>query len=219
VAGTGLDVAVDGLSAGWPGGPLVLERLSFTVPAGGRLAVVGRSGVGKSTLAAVLLRFVEPSAGSVRIGGVDIRTLPGDSVRSLVGVCAQDAYVFDSTVAENVRLARPGASDEQVRDALAAAGLGDWLATLPDGLRTGVGEHGARLSGGQRQRLALARVLLADQPVVVFDEPTEHMDESGAIEAARELLARTAGRTVILLTHRPHGLADMDQVITLPFAG
>ncbi len=206
---------VEDLSVGWSADRDVLRDLSFELTPGSRVAIVGRSGVGKSTLAAALMRFLAPSAGVIRLGGVDASVLDGDTVRRMVGLCAQDAYVFDSTIAENVRLARADATDAEIRDALDRAGLGAWLDGLPDGVRTSVGEHGARLSGGQRQRLALARVLLAGQPIVIFDEPTEHLDEASAIAVTHELLERTDGRTVLLLTHRPHGLDLVDAVISL----
>jgi ABC-type bacteriocin/lantibiotic exporter with double-glycine peptidase domain len=219
---TTYDLVLDRVTVGWPdaaraGEPdrPVLRDLSFTVPAGGRLGIVGRSGSGKSTLAASLQRFLAPSSGTIRIGGVDIATLAGDDVRRLVGVCAQDAYVFDSTIAENVRLARPTATDDEVMAALARSGLDDWLDTLTAGIHTPVGEHGARLSGGQRQRLALARVLLGDRPIVVFDEPTEHLDEVSADYLASDLLARAGGRTVVWMTHRGHGLSLVDHIVTL----
>ncbi|MQA01671.1 MAG: thiol reductant ABC exporter subunit CydD [Streptosporangiales bacterium] len=198
------DVRLTGVTARWADGrPAVLDRLHLTVPAGARVAVTGASGAGKSTLANVLLGQLTPEAGQVTVGGSEVRA------RRVVGLCAQDAYLFDSTVAENVRLARPSATDGEVRDALAAARLGDWLASLPDGIHTRVGEHGSRVSGGERQRIALARVLLADTPVVILDEPAEHLDEPTAAALVTDLLAATAGRTVLLLTHR---LADLDQV-------
>ena len=161
----------------------------------------------------VLLRFLDPSGGTVTLGGVDITTLPGDTVRTIIGLCAQDAHIFDSTLAENLRLARPGADAGELRDALRRARLLDWADSLPDGLDTLVGEYGARLSGGQRQRLALARVLLADFPVVVLDEPTEHLDEQTAAALTRDLLEETRGRSVLLITHRTGQLADVDEVV------
>jgi thiol reductant ABC exporter CydC subunit len=213
------DLVVRGLTAGWrPGGPgePVLRDLSFTVPAGSRVAVVGRSGAGKTTLAMVLLRFLDYWAGSVTVGGAELRSLAEDDVRSVVGLCEQDAHVFDSTLAANLLLARPGASAAEVRSALVAARLASWVDSLPLGLATPVGEHGARLSGGQRQRLALARVLLADFPVVILDEPAEHLDAATADELTRDLLAAVSGRTVLLITHRPVAAGDVDQVIRLP---
>lgn len=133
----------------------------------------------------------------------------------MIGMCAQDAHIFDSTLAENLRLARPDAGDGELREALRRARLLAWADRLPRGLDTPVGEHGARLSGGQRQRLALARVLLADFPVVILDEPAEHLDEQTAVALTRDLLSATAGRSVLLITHRAVNPADVDQVVRL----
>jgi ABC-type transport system involved in cytochrome bd biosynthesis fused ATPase/permease subunit len=151
----------------------------------------------------------------VTLAGTDITSLDGDTVRGIVGLCAQDAHVFDTTLGENLRLARREATDEQVRSALRRAGLLGWVEGLPAGLDTAVGEHGVRLSGGQRQRLSLARVLLADFPVLVLDEPTEHLDEQTADELTRDLLAAAEGRTVLLITHRGAGLDQVDEVVRI----
>jgi len=209
------DLAVSGLSAGWLPGSPVLHDVSFTVPAGSRVAITGPSGSGKTTLAMVLLRFLDHASGSVRLGGAELRSLPSDQVRSVVGLCEQDAHVFDSTLEANLRLASPSASLSELRSALERARLLSWVDSLPLGLATPVGEHGARLSGGQRQRLALARVLLADFPVVILDEPAEHLDPQTAGELTRDLLAAVAGRTVLLITHRPVHPGDVDKVIRL----
>jgi ATP-binding cassette subfamily C protein CydCD len=177
------------------------------VPPGGRVLVTGPSGSGKSTFAAACLRFLEPAAGTLELVGVDaardVRHLAGDAVRAAVGLCEQDPHVFDATIADNLRLARPGAPDVDLRGALADARLLAWVEGLPAGLATAVGEHGARLSGGQRQRLALARALLAATPIVVLDEPTEHLDETTARAFAADLAAVAGERTVVVLTHRP----------------
>jgi thiol reductant ABC exporter CydC subunit len=210
------DLRVSGLTARWdPDGPDVLSGADLWLPAGRRIAVTGPSGSGKTTLALVLLRFLDPSAGTVTIAGTDITELDSAAVRSVIGLCEQDAHIFDSTLRENLRLARPTATDAELGDALHSARLGDWAASLPAGLDTPVGEHGARLSGGQRQRLALARVLLADFPVVILDEPAEHLDEETADALTGDLLAATAGRTVLLITHRPVPAAQVDQVLRL----
>jgi thiol reductant ABC exporter CydC subunit len=210
------DLRIDGLRVRWrPEAPEVLRGVNLTVPAGRRIAITGPSGSGKTTLAMVLLRFLDPAAGKVTLGGVDITTLDGDAVRTVVGLCAQDAHIFDSTLAENVRLARPGADDAELREMLRRARLLDWADSLPDGLATPVGEHGARLSGGQRQRLALARALLADFPVVVLDEPTEHLDGQNATALIRDLLEETRGRTVLLITHRTDMLTGVDEIVRL----
>ncbi|MEV0747021.1 thiol reductant ABC exporter subunit CydD [Streptomyces sp. NBC_00184] len=207
---------VRGLSARYAGaGHDALDSFDLTLEAGRRIAIVGRSGSGKTTLAQVLLRFLDARTGTYRIGGVDASALDGDTVRRFVGLCAQDAHVFDSSIRENLRLARTGATDAELRDALGRARLLDWALALPDGLDTLVGEHGARLSGGQRQRLALARALLADFPVLVLDEPAEHLDLPTADALTADLLAATQGRTTVLITHRLEGLEAVDEVVVL----
>ncbi|MEU5803643.1 MULTISPECIES: thiol reductant ABC exporter subunit CydD [Streptomyces] len=207
---------VRGLSARYEGAERdALHALDLTLGPGKRVAVVGPSGSGKTTLAQVLLRFLDAREGTYRLGGTEASALDGDTVRTFVGLCAQDAHVFDSSIRENLRLARPGATDDRLRDALAAARLLDWTLSLPDGLDTLVGEHGARLSGGQRQRLALARALLADFPVLVLDEPAEHLDLETADALTADLLAATEGRTTVLITHRLAGLDAVDEVLVL----
>ncbi|WP_441251070.1 thiol reductant ABC exporter subunit CydD [Kitasatospora sp. McL0602] len=216
-----LPVTVRGLTARWPGRAAdALHGVDLDLTPGRRVAVVGPSGSGKTTLAHVLLRFLEQRAGSVTFGSpqpVDSRSVPSDEVRQVIGLCAQDAHVFDSSLRENLRLARPGADDPALRAALGRARLLDWADTLPEGLDTMVGEHGARLSGGQRQRLALARALLADFPVLVLDEPAEHLDLPTADALTADLLAATTGRTTLLITHRLAGLDDstVDEVLVL----
>ncbi|GAU66792.1 putative cysteine ABC transporter ATP-binding/permease protein [Streptomyces sp. NBRC 110611] len=198
-----------------------LEGIGFTLTAGHRLAVVGSSGAGKSTLAQVLLRFLDRESGAYTLGGADAQAVDGDAVRRLVGLCAQDAHLFDSSLRENLRLARRDRStgaegdDHDLWEALDRARLADWVRGLPDGLDTMVGEHGARLSGGQRQRLALARALLADFPVLVLDEPAEHLDLATADALTADLLAATEGRTTVLITHRLTGLEAVDEVLVL----
>ncbi|GAA2579476.1 MULTISPECIES: thiol reductant ABC exporter subunit CydD [Streptomyces] len=192
-----------------------LAELDLTLERGRRIAVVGPSGSGKTTLAQVLLRFLDPDAGSYTLAGVDAHALAGDDVRRLVGLCAQDAHLFDSSVRENLLLARKDATEGELRDALARARLLEWADGLPAGLDTLVGEHGARLSGGQRQRLALARALLADFPVLVLDEPAEHLDLPTADALTADLLAATEGRTILLITHRLAGLRAVDEVVVL----
>ncbi|MFJ2444509.1 thiol reductant ABC exporter subunit CydD [Streptomyces sp. NPDC087658] len=205
-----------GLAARYPGQRRdALSGLDLTLTAGRRVAVVGPSGSGKTTLAQVLLRFLDAREGSCRLGGTDIAALDGDTVRRFVGLCAQDAHLFDSSVRENLRLARTDATDGELRDALRRARLLDWVDALPAGIDTLVGEHGARLSGGQRQRLALARALLADFPVLVLDEPAEHLDLATADALTADLLAATEGRTTLLITHRLQGLDTVDEVIVL----
>ncbi|MFF5648853.1 thiol reductant ABC exporter subunit CydD [Streptomyces collinus] len=209
-------VVLRGLTARYAGQERdALAGLDLTLDEGRRIAVVGPSGSGKTTLAQVLLRFLDAEAGSYVLAGVDAYALHSDDVRGLVGLCAQDAHLFDSSLRENLLLARKDATEDHLRAALRRARLLDWADSLPDGLDTLVGEHGARLSGGQRQRLALARALLADFPVLVLDEPAEHLDLPTADALTADLLAATEGRTTLLITHRLAGLEAVDEVIVL----
>ncbi|WP_030665387.1 thiol reductant ABC exporter subunit CydD [Streptomyces rimosus] len=213
---TPFPLVVTDLTARYPGQRKpALDGVGFTLTAGRRLAVVGPSGSGKTTLAQVLLRFLDRESGTYTLNGVDAAAADGDAVRRRVGLCAQDAHIFDSSVRENLRLARTGADEAELWAALAQARLDGWVRSLPDGLDTMVGEHGARLSGGQRQRLALARALLADFPVLVLDEPAEHLDLATADALTADLLAATEGRTTVLITHRLEGLAAVDEVLVL----
>jgi ATP-binding cassette subfamily C protein CydCD len=209
-------VVLRGLSARYEGQDRdALADLDLTLAEGRRIAVVGASGSGKTTLAQVLLRFLDADAGTYTLGGVDAYGLHSDDVRRQVGLCAQDVHLFDSSVRENLLLAKKDATEEELRDALRRARLLDWAESLPDGLDTLVGEHGAWLSGGQRQRLALARALLADFPVLVLDEPAEHLDLPTADAVTADLLAATEGRTTLLITHRLAGLESVDEVVVL----
>jgi ATP-binding cassette, subfamily C, bacterial CydCD len=176
---------------------------------------VGPSGAGKTTLAAVLLRFVDIDAGEYILGGVDVRRIHGDEVRTVVGLCPQDPHVFDSTVRENLRLARPESDDDALVDALDRARLLDWVEGLPDGLDTFVGERGTRMAGGERQRLALARALPADRPVLVLDEPAANLDVATADALTHDLLDATTGRSTLLITHRLAGLEPVDEIVVL----
>jgi ATP-binding cassette subfamily C protein CydCD len=191
----------------------VLHGVDLDLLPGQRALVTGASGSGKSTLAALLLRFLDPSAGTIELitghGTVALDALDGDAVRRIIGLCAQDPYIFDTSLRENLRLARPDADDAQLVKALETARLGAWLASLPDGLDTLVGAHGTRLSGGQRQRIELARTVLGNRPIVVFDEPTEHLDERSAAALTADLLRATSGRTTIFITHRPGLMAAL----------
>jgi ATP-binding cassette, subfamily C, bacterial CydD len=192
-----------------------LDGVDVHVPAGKTLAVVGRSGAGKSTIVHLLLRAFDPDAGSVAIGGVDLRDLRIDDTRRLTAVVSQDVYLFCASVRDNLLVARPDATDEELWAAARAAGADSFVAALPDGWDTIVGERGARLSGGERQRLAIARALLKDAPVLILDEATSSVDgaNEAAIQAAIDRL--TVGRTVVVIAHRLSTVAAADQVVVL----
>ncbi|TMR24779.1 ABC transporter ATP-binding protein [Nonomuraea turkmeniaca] len=188
-----------------------VREVDFTVEAGQTVALVGPSGAGKSTLAALLQRHYDPDRGTISVGGVDVRDLTLDALRGGVAVVAQDTYLFHGTVAENLRLARPDATDEELTAAARLACAHDFIAELPDGYDTRLGERGATLSGGQRQRLAIARALLADAPVLVLDEATSHVD--ARTEQALSEVRR--GRTCLMIAHRPDTIRQADRVVAL----
>ena len=196
-------------------GPWALDGLDLELSPGRRIAVIGASGAGKSTLAAVLTRLLAYQAGSVTLAGIELADLEGDDVRRIVGLVEQDAHVFDTSLRENLQLARREATEGELRGAPRRARLLDWVETLPLGLDTAVGEHGARLSGGQRQRLAVARALVADFPILVLDEPGEHLDTATADAVTADIVAVTEARSTLLITHRLVGVATMDEVIVL----
>ena len=193
-----------------------LSCVSATLAPGSRIALVGASGAGKTTLASCAVRFLDPNSGRVTLGGVDIRELSQDALRSAVRLVSQEAYLFTTTIAQNVRLAAPEASDEQITAALARAGLGAWIGSLPEGAETLVGEDGTEVSGGQRGRIALARGFIAPSQVVILDEPTANLDAAGA----RELLSaigseRSDRRAMMVITHTVDGLEEFDEIIVL----
>jgi thiol reductant ABC exporter CydC subunit len=179
----------------------VLDGLSLRLAPGARMVVTGPSGAGKTTLAQLLVRFLERQGGDATIGRHDLRDHRQDDIRAVVLLSAQEPHVFDSTIRANLLLARPEASDAELRRALADAQLGEWVASLPDGLDTMVGERGRALSGGQRQRLALARAFLADPAVLVLDEPTAHLDTTTAAALLHDLWREAGDRSVLLITH------------------
>jgi ATP-binding cassette, subfamily C, bacterial CydCD len=206
-------LAADRVAAGWGTAPAFVE-VSIHLPAGSRLGVVGPSGCGKSTLAAALLRFLDPMSGTVTLADVPLPELALDDVRRTVGLVDDDPHVFGSTLRENLRLARPSATDAELRRAVDAAALGGWVDALPAGLDTLLGDGAAHVSGGERARIGLARALLADQPVLVLDEPTAHLDAATATAVTRDLLA-TEDRTVVWITHGTIGLDRMDSVLAM----
>ncbi|MDN3359766.1 thiol reductant ABC exporter subunit CydC [Actinomadura sp. DC4] len=198
-----------------PDDPWVLDGVDLDLTPGRRVALVGPSGAGKSTLAAVLLRFRDLDDGAATLNGVPLTAYDPDGVRGLVGGVPQDPHVFATTMRENLRLARPGASDPELSSAAARAGLLERIESLPEGWDTVVGAQGLTLSGGERQRLALARALLADPDVLILDEPTAHLDPDARRALTADLLDATRGRTTLLITHDLDGLEGVDEVVVL----
>ncbi|WPP03025.1 thiol reductant ABC exporter subunit CydC [Methylocella tundrae] len=192
-----------------------LADIDLCIPEGARVAIVGSSGAGKSSLVDLLVRFRNPTSGQIRLGGAPIDQLSGEAVRERIAVVPQNAHLFTATIADNLRLARPGASDAELRDAAAAACLLSSIEALPQGFDTPVGIAGARLSGGEARRLAIARALLAASPILVLDEPSEGLDAETENDLFDALLARNVGRTLILLTHRFSAIERMDEIIVI----
>ncbi|MFF5973436.1 ABC transporter ATP-binding protein [Streptomyces sp. NPDC012769] len=197
------------------GGHTVFDDLTLSVPEGQRLAVVGPSGAGKSTLLQLLARFYDVDAGTVRVGGADVRAIGAEALMAQFAIVFQDVYLFDGTIEDNVRLGRPDATAAEVRAAAAAARLDEVVERLPDGWATDVGEGGARLSGGERQRVSIARALLKDAPIVLLDEVTSALDpvNEAAVHAGIERLM--AGRTVVMVAHRLSTVRHADRIVFL----
>jgi thiol reductant ABC exporter CydD subunit len=209
-------IELDSVSVSYPGrGAPVLDRVSLQLEPGARIALVGASGAGKSTLAALVLRLLEPDGGAVRCGGVDLRDVDPADWRRRVAWLPQRPTIFAGSVADNVRLAAPTAAAEDVRAAVAAAGLESLVGSLPDGLDTRIGEGGRRLSAGERQRVALARAFLRDAPILVLDEPTAHLDAETARSIAAAIERLSAGRTTLLVVHQPELAVGADEILEL----
>ena len=209
-------IAFDNVTfAYYPDSEPALDGLSFEVDAGQSLGLVGQSGAGKSTVAALLLRFFDPQQGRVEIGGVDIRDYPLETLRGLIAVVSQDTYLFHGTVEDNLRIGKPEASLQELEGAAQAANAHGFIDALPQGYQTVVGERGAKLSGGERQRIAIARALLKDAPILILDEATSSLD--GVNESAiREALNRLAqGRTTITIAHRFSSVVHADRIVVL----
>ncbi|MDH1177995.1 ABC transporter ATP-binding protein/permease [Achromobacter mucicolens] len=216
VAAHGLSLAFDRVSFAYPGKRQdTLHDLSFTVPAGATVAIVGASGAGKSTVASLLLRFWDPREGAVKLDGVDVRQLRLDGLRERVALVTQDTYLFNDTLEGNIRLARPEASREDLMRALEQAALGDFVKRLPEGLATRVGERGMQLSGGQRQRISIARAFLKNAPVLILDEATSHLDTLSEMQVRGALDVLMRHRTTLVIAHRLSTIRDADLILVL----
>ncbi|MFI7540645.1 ABC transporter ATP-binding protein [Actinoplanes sp. NPDC049599] len=208
-------VALEKVSFGYPGGPPVLHEVSFTVPAGSRIALVGPSGAGKSTVLALIERFYETTAGTIRVAGTDIRQLPRDALRRRLGYVEQEAPVLAGTLRDNLLLTAPGADEQRLLAALAQVNLGALATRTAEGLDVQVGEGGVLLSGGERQRLAIARTLLADTPILLLDEPTSNLDARNEAALREAIAAASFRRTLIVVAHRLSTVVDSDQIVVL----
>jgi ABC-type multidrug transport system fused ATPase/permease subunit len=189
--------------------------VDLDVAPGDRVAIVGPSGAGKSTLAGLLARVEDPDEGEVSYGDVALTSVPVGELRGRIRLAAQDAHLLAGTIAANLRIGAPDASDEELREVLRAVGLDSWLAALPAGLATLVGEEGTTVSGGQRQRIGVARALLSPADVLVLDEPTAMLDGPSAAALAEDVLRAAAGRTVVVVTHDATLLPAVDRVVEL----
>ncbi|GAA1117331.1 ABC transporter ATP-binding protein [Nocardiopsis composta] len=213
------DVSFTGVHFGYPaeGGEAVpvLKGVSFTAPEGGTTALVGPSGSGKTTVTRLIARFFDADAGTVAIGGVDVRDIGTEALMRRLALVFQDVYLFDGTIEENVRLGRPGATGAELREASRRARLDEVVDRLPDGWATRVGERGAQLSGGERQRVSIARALLKDAPIVLLDEATAALDPQIEAVVAEALGSLRAGRTVLVIAHRLETVRDADRILVL----
>jgi ABC-type transport system involved in Fe-S cluster assembly fused permease/ATPase subunit len=193
----------------------ILFNVDFSVPAGGRLAVVGHSGSGKSTLARLLYRFYEAGSGSIRINGSDLRALTQASVRAAIGIVPQDTVLFNDSIYYNIQYGRPSATRDEVIAAARAAHIHDFIESLPERYDTRVGERGLKLSGGEKQRVAIARALLKDPPILIFDEATSALDSKTEKAIQAELEQAAHGRTTLIIAHRLSTVMSADEILVM----
>lgn len=216
VAGERAGIALRDVRFRYPGGHAdVLDGVTLDVPAGSTVAIVGRSGAGKTTVVSLVLRFFDVTAGSISIGGRDVRDWHLDDLRAHVALVSQDTWLFHGTVRENLLLGRPDASADDLERAARAAEAHDFISRLPDGYDTLIGERGLKLSGGERQRIAIARALLRDAPVLILDEATSAVDVAGEAAIGRALDRLTAGRTTLVIAHRLSTVQRADRIVVL----
>ena len=210
------DVAFDGVWFRYDAdGPWTLEDITFTVPAGTTTALVGETGSGKTTLGYLTARLYDVGLGSISIGGIDVRDLSFQTLTSLVGVVSQETYLFHASVRENLRFAKPDATDEEIEEAARAAQIHELISALPEGYETVVGERGYRFSGGEKQRIAIARTILRNPPILVLDEATSSLDTETERQVQEALDRLASGRTTIAIAHRLSTVFDADQIVVL----
>lgn len=208
-----------GVSAGWVPGRTDIGPLDLTIEPGEHVALTGPNGSGKSTTLAVLARHLDPTAGAYTVDGADVTDLDLAAVRELVAIVDDEPHVLAGSLRANLALAAPDAEDEALRDSLRQAGLGAWLAGLPDGLDTRIGTGGLGVSGGERTRLSIARAIASGRPVILLDEPVAHLDHPTADAVLADLMRHARGRSVIMVTHHGVGLERMDRVVTFETRG
>jgi ATP-binding cassette subfamily B protein len=208
-------IAFDEVSFSYDRRRTVLHRVTFSVPPGSTLAIVGPSGSGKSTIARLLYRFYDVSGGAVKIDGQDLRDVTQASVRAAIGIVPQDTVLFNDTILYNIAYGRPGATDAEVEQAARLARIHDFIAGLPDGYQTTVGERGLKLSGGEKQRVAIARTILKAPAILLFDEATSALDTQTEKEIQASLREVSAGRTTLIIAHRLSTIVDADQIVVL----
>jgi len=209
------DVSFENVTFAYGSGDPALKSVSFTIGEHQRVALVGPSGAGKSTVVALLLRFFDPQQGTIRIGGIDIRTLSFDALRAQMAVVSQDTYLFHGTIGDNLKIAKPDASEAEINAAADAAQIGEFIRGLPQGFDTEVGERGAQLSGGQRQRLAIARALLKNAPLLILDEATSNIDPASEQALQKALDHLLKHRTTIVIAHRLSTIREADRILVL----
>jgi ABC-type multidrug transport system fused ATPase/permease subunit len=210
-----VSIEFDDVEFAYPGGPPVLRDVSLRIEPGSRVAVVGETGSGKTTLAKLLTRLMDPSRGAVRLDGVDLREVPFESLRQHVVMVPQEGFLFDADLAANARYGRLDATDDDVLEAVTELGLADWLESLPQGIRTRVGQRGESLSAGERQLVALIRAHLADPDLLVLDEATSAVDPQLELRIGRALERLMSGRTSVTIAHRLSTAENADEVLVV----
>jgi ATP-binding cassette subfamily B protein len=211
----GGEVVFQGVSFAYDAARPILRNVDLRLPAGQITAVVGSSGAGKSTLSRLLYRFYDLEQGAIRIDGQEIRSITQSSLRAVIGIVPQDTVLFNDTLEYNIRYGRPDASDDEIRAVAEAAHLTRFIASLPDGMQTRVGERGLKLSGGEKQRVAIARALLKRPALLIFDEATSALDSESEKAIQAELMEVSKGRTTLVIAHRLSTIVDADQIVVL----